>query len=348
MKIVAASLHPYELALRSEWRSAAGNITKRRGWRLELTTDGNRCGWGECAPLPSHGTEDFTAAEAALLDWQKMLPGRRLGELLRALASPVNARAPATRAAVECAVLDLLAQAAGQPLDVFLGARHTSRNIGCNAIAGSLNALVIEPGVTCVKLKLGLDTPDDELAALHSLATTLPTGVRLRLDANRAWDTDTAARMLHSLTDLPIDAVEEPMQTPDIDTLRALQRELPYPLALDESLAGLDRRALLESPPVRRLVLKLAPLGGVLPALDLARQARTAGVECVVTTGIDSACGTLAAAHLASALGNGLAHGLATGAWLQETMGRMPGISGGMLTLPDGNGLGYSIIESTS
>jgi len=64
--------------------------------------------------------------------------------------------------------------------------------------------------------------------------------------------------------------------------------------------------------PVRRVVLKPMVLGGLVSALALARRAREVGVECVVTTTVDSAVGVTAALHLAAAVANDLAHGLAT------------------------------------
>jgi L-alanine-DL-glutamate epimerase-like enolase superfamily enzyme len=79
----------------------------------------------------------------------------------------------------------------------------------------------------------------------------------------------------------------------------------------------------------------------LLPALSLARRAAAAGMQCVVTSSIDSACGVLAAAHLAAALDNGLAHGLATSSWLTADTGTPPTITNGRLALPDTPGLGF-------
>jgi L-alanine-DL-glutamate epimerase-like enolase superfamily enzyme len=211
-------------------------------------------------------------------------------------------------------------------------------------LATKVTALATQ-GYAVVKVKLGLAPPDTELGALRRLAADLPAGVALRLDANRAWDEATAARLLDAFAELPVEAVEEPLAHPDLAALRRLQQELPYPLALDESLPGIDLQAFFgdaaSPPPVRRLVLKLAPLGGLLPAWALAQRAATAGIECAVTTGVDSACATLAAAHLAAALATPLAHGLATSSWLANDTGPAPTIMNGTLSLPVAAGLGF-------
>jgi L-alanine-DL-glutamate epimerase-like enolase superfamily enzyme len=177
------------------------------------------------------------------------------------------------------------------------------------------------------------------------IASLLPTGVALRLDANLAWTMAEAEYFCTALTGLPIESLEEPLTQPGIKPLRELGQGLPFRLALDESWHHFAPESLFEQQPVRRLVLKLASCGGLLPAWSMAQRATAAGIECVVTTGLDSTCGTLAAAHLAAAIdrgcNRGLAHGLATSAWLGSNTGEVPVIDKGCLQLPEGSGLGF-------
>ena len=100
---------------------------------------------------------------------------------------------------------------------------------------------------------------------------------------------------------------------------------------------------------MRRLILKPTALGGILPALELARRARAAGLQCVVTSSLESACGLFAAAHLAAALDaeesaagrSPLAQGLATAVWFADNTGPAPHRVEGGLHLPDTPGLGF-------
>ena len=348
MRITAARLQPYALPLKAEWQSAAGTLTVRSGWLIRLETDSGLIGYGECAPLPSHGSEDPATAERALNQWAAALPGQWVETALAELAAPATHATPAARSAVETALLDLLSQQAGIPLANYLCQQECGRSIAVNAMlgtaAGFTEAQLTEALCTncsVIKLKVGIAAPEDEIAALRRLTQRLPTSTRLRLDANRAWTMESAQRYCAALAELPIESIEEPLAQPVAKDLRALQQQLPFPLALDESLYGQSPEFLCNEAPVRRLVLKLAPLGGLLPALVLAQRASAAGLECVVTTGIDSACGTLAAAHLAAALGNSLAHGLATSSWLTHDTGRAPAIDNGKLCLPESCGLGF-------
>lgn len=345
MRIARATLTPHDLPLRAAWRSAAGDRAARHISLIRLETDDGLIGHGECAALPSHGTETAEAADAALQQQAPRLTGRRVDDLL---ADPQFAQLPpAARAALDGALLDLAAQAAGVPLARFLNPA-AGRCAATNAMAGAAIDLApaalastIADGFRVIKLKLGLAEPAAELAALRQLAERLPAGTRLRLDANRAWDAGTAARMCAALATLPVESLEEPLATPTPEALRALQRTLPYALALDESWPQFGEDGLLAAPPVRRLVLKPAACGGLRAAWALARRARDAGLDCVVTTGVDSACATLAAAQLAAALDNGLAHGLATSTWLAADTGATPVIREGWLELPETPGVGF-------
>jgi len=180
-----------------------------------------------------------------------------------------------------------------------------------------------------------------ELDWLRQVADVLPPGIMLRLDANRAWSESDAQRFIAGLDGLPVEMLEEPLARPDLSRLAALQQQTAIALALDESLSELGLAQVCAGRAVRRLVLKPVLLGGLHTALDWARQAQAQGMACVVTTTLDSAVGTLAAAHLAAALGNGLHHGLATSSWLARDVGRAPRVSGGIMRLGTQPGLGF-------
>ena len=311
--------------LKRAWRSAAGSLNARRGLLIRIETDSGLAGEGECAPLPAAGTETLAAARAAL---PALLAGCRGQPPQRLAARLAQAAAtPALRCALEAALLDLAARARGRPLFRLLAPGAGGR-VAVNAALGALDAGIearleaaLEAGFRVLKIKLGLYPPDDELRRLRALAARLPAAAGLRLDANRAWTPETARSLLRGLAVLPVESLEEPLAAADDDALRRLQSLAAFPLALDESLAGRDPAALLAAPPVRRLVLKPMVLGGLLPAWRLARRARAAGLETVVTSTLEAATGLHAALQLAAALDDGRAHGLATGAWLRDTDG---------------------------
>ncbi|MEW5783315.1 MAG: enolase C-terminal domain-like protein [Pseudomonadota bacterium] len=250
---------------------------------------------------------------------------------------------PEARWAIETAQADLAARRANLPLWRHLGGNRDTVEV--NAALGPLDddlprrlGEAATKGYRIGKIKVGLAPIDEEIARLRAL----PNGLRLRLDANRAWREDDAPRFLLALRDRPIDAVEEPLAQPSLASLAALQAELPFALALDESLPDSSLALLIESRAVRRLVLKPARLGGITPTRRIAQAAQAAGIEVVLTSVIDSAIGLTATAHLAAALAPALAHGLGTSAWLALDVAAPPAISGGILQLPNVAGLGIT------
>lgn len=338
---------PYALPLGREWRSAAGGLEVRRGWLLRLEDDEGSIGYGDCAPLAGIGCESEAAAAAALAHWRHNLEGKNREGFLAALGTPQAWAAPAARAALECALLDLLARRRGRSLGAHLGNGDGQGSVGVNASLGTLGAeteaaleRALEAGFSIHKLKVGMAPASQEIQRVEALCMRLPAGHALRLDANRAWDESTARRWLAALAGLPIDALEEPLARPDAAAWAALQAGAAFPLAVDESLGEWPRAALFDGT-VHRLVLKLPRLGGLLPALALARRFAAAGGDCIITSSLESACGLLAAAHLAAALGGGLAHGLGTAEWLAADLGTPPVIRAGRLFLPGGPGLGF-------
>lgn len=313
MKIVGADWLPYALPLKRPWQTSRGQLETRQGRLLRLQSADGLTGWGDCAPLPEFGVDEASAAAFA----------------------------------EECAQLDLVAQQAGLPLNAWLSGEPPVSNLTVNRNFGpilkcALEALAdaAEAGFSVLKLKVGIAPVNDEIAALRQLAGATPAGLRLRLDANRAWHFADAQSFIAACAGLPIEGLEEPLAEPTPVLLQKLQSTAAFPLAIDESVHLLDAQ-FFRHPPVGRIVIKPARHGGLLASVELALRARASGIEVVITSSLESACGLLACAHLAAAVAPKAVHGLATAEWFTDDTGATPTIAGGRLQLPSGPGLGF-------
>lgn len=313
MKVVAADWLPYALPLKRPWQTSNGEFDQRQGRLLRLQSADGLTGWGDCAPLPEFGISD----------------------------------ASATAFAEECAHLDLIAQQAGLPLNAWLSGEPPVSNVTVNRNFGPILkcspealAEAADAGFSVLKLKVGIAPVSDEIAALRQLAGVMPTGLRLRLDANRAWNFADAQSFITACAGLPIEGLEEPLAEPTPVLLQNLQSTAAFPLAIDESIHLLDAY-FFRHPPVRRIVIKPARHGGLLASIELALRARASGIEVIVTSSLESACGLLACAHLAAAVAPNAEHGLATSEWFSEDTGTAPAIIGGRMTIPSVPGLGF-------
>ncbi|WP_295387457.1 enolase C-terminal domain-like protein [uncultured Thiodictyon sp.] len=340
-------LLPYRLPLTRPWSSARGVFRERCGWLAIAEANGMR-GYGDCAPLPEAGTEQPDAAGRRLTQYRTALLGARLDESLAALTRGPRGPTPAADFALDCALCDLASRLAGTSLRRWLAATALDR-VPVNGALGRLMETTTTDlsraalaGLRVVKIKLGMATPEQELGRLGELAHTLPPGLRLRLDANGAWDPGTATRIITALRTLPIESLEEPLREPDWPVLQGLQALAPFALALDESLPALADTLNPARLPVRRVILKPAALGGLRRTLTLARRCQAAQIEVVITSLVESTAGLWPTAQLAAAVASPLPQGLATADWLLENLGPPPPIQDGHLRLPDTAGSGFA------
>lgn len=100
-----------------------------------------------------------------------------------------------------------------------------------------------EIGFRVFKWKVGVGDLQDELVWLDELCGELPAGAKLRLDANGAWERRQAERWLERCADRPIDFLEQPVardRKGADDLLMGLAEDYPTPIALDESIVGMN------------------------------------------------------------------------------------------------------------
>ena len=180
-----------------------------------------------------------------------------------------------------------------------------------------VNALVDGPFLVeeiraypAVKVKVRTAADASRVAAVRDAVG--PT-VAVRVDANGAWDVDTAVHMIGMLARHDLEYVEQPVAS--IDDLARVRRAVSVPIAADECIRNVD-----DARQSRRLgaadlvVLKQQPLGGVRAALDVAE---AAGVPAVVSSMMETSVGIAAGVALAAALPElRYACGLATAASL--------------------------------
>ncbi|HRP87796.1 MAG TPA: enolase C-terminal domain-like protein [Gammaproteobacteria bacterium] len=335
--IAALRLVPYAIPLSRPWKCARGDTVMRRGWLVRVEDSEGAHGWGETAGLPGAGTETAALAEAALRAAVKEFAGLTPAEAHARL--PLHDR-PAARCGLECALLDLAARRAGQPLYRHLRP-EAAGEVRVNAFVGAADeglgdrlVAARAQGFEVAKLKLATAPLAEEMPLFFAAMEQLPLGLSLRLDVNRGWSTVEAEATLPRFADLPIEALEEPAHDADGEALARLQSMVSFSIALDESLARWPDEGPL---PVRRQILKPMVVGGPSRVFGLALRPRT---ESIVTSSVDTAVGLWLSAHIGAALGNGLAHGLDTASWLSTLLGPAP-TPGGVLRLPDAPGLGF-------
>jgi o-succinylbenzoate synthase len=167
--------------------------------------------------------------------------------------------------------------------------------------AGRAHAIVAASGCRTAKVKVAEpgQTPADDLSRVEAVRDALGPSGAVRVDANAAWDVDTAVARIGELDRaVGLEYVEQPC--PTLADLVALRRRVDVRIAADEVVrraADPRRVALAEAADV--VVLKVQPLGGVRAALQVAE---AHGLPCVVSSALESSVGIAAGVALAAAL----------------------------------------------
>ncbi len=149
---------PYRLPLRRPWHTAAGTLTDRAGFLVRLTDSNGRCGFGEASPVYWAGGESLACAAAALdaaAEWLAATrPVHSLHDTLCAGARPCAPieppaalrHSPAARCAIDTALLDLLARAAGQSVAALLSPDGADDAVACNGLVSDAAPHDVECG----------------------------------------------------------------------------------------------------------------------------------------------------------------------------------------------------------
>ena len=316
MKLAGFDLHRYELPL-SEPLALRGMVLRRReGLLLELTGVGGAVGWGETSPLPGFSRENLDEAAGQLHGLASSMVGREItddrvdpdGSFGREMDA--MDLAPSVRFGLELALWNLYAAYQGKSLPELM-TPYPKTTVPVNALISGPPERALEEarqarsaGYEAVKLKVGGRAVEEDVELVRALNEEQCDGaVALRLDANRAWSLEEAERFARGTANLRLEYVEEPLADPS--RLSSLASDYGVPVALDESLAGMEPEALEDRRYARAVVLKPTLLGGISRTLRFAEYASRLGMQTVISSAYETGVGTAALVALASGVGDG-------------------------------------------
>jgi len=330
-----------------------GHFTnERHGLRLNLRGGDGPPGLGECSPLPGYSPDTLFSCQRALGDLSLADVGSAdLAELKAAVAVRAS-MFPAARFAIETALVDRSSRKMGLSAAKWLANAasqqpHASVALAALVTGSTPEQLVaaargaVAAGYHTLKVKLrSAEFWESDRAGLRALRDALGMGIRLRLDANRAWALKDLP-LLEKLVEFDPEFVEEPFEQGILEQLESS----PVPLALDESLQqhhALEHYApLLSKLNVRVVVFKPMALGGMARCISMAARARLLGLHVVISHLFDGPIALAAAGALGLVIGSpDYAQGLAPHPALSlDPLHAVRHVHGGRLWLADDPGL---------
>jgi o-succinylbenzoate synthase len=330
--------------------TSAGTWSHRESWILRLFDAGGAVGLGEAAL--DFGTDEAEAELARLVrETVELARGGRLPPAAGVEAAGVAGRA--LRCALDSAMLDLQlrsAPRAGGPQSVPVNA--TIGFLGLSEVETAAREAV-GAGFGTIKMKVGPERDAGELVErVATVRSAVGPAVRLRLDANGAWDVATAGARIKVIAPYDIEYVEQPVAAGSAHELATIRKAAPVRIGADESVCCLEAaRELIEAEAADVLVVKPARVGGPTAAREIAVVAAAVGVPVVLSTLFETGVGIAAALFSASVVPGDHApgehaHGLATADLLESDLLAMSlRIVRGRMIVPDGPGLGIALDE---
>jgi len=350
VRLSSVEVIPYALPFKEPYVTARGVLQRREMVLLRVRDEDGVVGLGEAVPLALRGGVGLREVVRELEAWAE-------DQGVQALSAPA-------RCAVGTALMDLR----GRRIGKGLGEEARDEAVECNATLVSGPAVEVAAdaerwalaGFTTFKLKLGAESaktvPQEpfsrtrwaaDVEQVRAVREALGVEVRIRVDANEAWDLETAKAALAELEPFGIELAEQPVK--GLETMAELAASTSIPLAADESVASLDEAEEAAALGACSYTgIKLSKVGGPEAALAIADV-----LPAYVSSALDGPVGIAAAAQVALSLAETthperlhLAHGLATQRLFASTIASVEcEIRDGLLHLPTGPGLGIELDE---
>ena len=358
-------------------RSDFGTLKAFDAAILRIETDDGLVGWGEgknaagsagqygalvhllnteIAPqLIGRNAGDITAI------WEMLYNGVRQASAARAgHAMPGLSRRGLTLAAisaVDIALWDILGKHLGKPVWALLGGRSADRLpayasggwANAETIGDQLQSYITEGGFTAVKMRVGAMDAAIHISAerVRAARKALGPGVEIAVDAHGTYTVAGAKRFAHMVQDCDLAWFEEPVIGDDKSGMAEVRAATCVPIAAGESeCTRFDFRDLATLRAVDIFQPDPAFCGGITETMRIAAIASAfnlrfaphlwAGAPCFFA-GLHCCAASPAAFTVEYSCGaNPMIHDL--------IQGRVD-LADGMLAIPDGPGLGFSISE---
>jgi L-alanine-DL-glutamate epimerase-like enolase superfamily enzyme len=333
-------------------------------------------GWGETQPIKTWGGDDWsrygeTPKTVLAVIHDHLVPAlkdvdvRGFESVHAAMSRSVRGH-PYAKAAVEVALLDAVGRAFGLPVYQLLGGRvrekvELAHSIGLmevdDAVAEAVR--VVEEGIITLKIKIGVEVERD-VRIVREVRRAIGDRPRIRVDANqgyRSWRE--AVDAIRRMSEFGISYAEQPVD--GVQAMAEVAARCDVPLMADESAwTERDVTSLAAARAAQYLSVYYTKPGGLWKAKRLLTVAGAFGMQCDINGSAEMGIGNAANLHLAAAAPEITLAGtipvtstaemertkIAGRKYLDDIIATPFEYSEGLLTVPDGAGLGIEVDES--
>jgi D-galactarolactone cycloisomerase len=368
MKIEAVRTHLLDYKLPVAFESASMRFDRRQHCLVEITCDDGTIGWGECLGPAS-------ANAAVVRTYAKWLIGRDPLETEKIWAELYNVlRDQGQRgltvtalSGIDIALWDIKGKRFGVPISVLLGGRvrdsvrayatGSFRRDGVDRVSdiAKETGRYAKEGFHAVKIKIGFDVAED-LKVIEAVRASIGPDCGLMIDANHGYDALEAIELGNKAAKFNIGWFEEPVVPEQLGAYRAVRERQPIPVAGGETWHGrygfkepLETRAIDIAQP------DICGTGGFTEMRRVADMASLHGVRLVphvwgtavqIAASLQFMAALLPNPQRPGALAPVLEFDRTENPFRQAVVTEPIEHVGGIVTIPDGPGLGIEINRS--
>lgn len=308
MKIDRITLLYQETPLKTPFVTALRRVETVQSFIVEIFA-GELVGYGASSPTAVITGDTSDSIVCAVRDYiAPRLIGKELDISLTGTVASSLMHNTSPKASVDMALYDLLAKERDIPVFRYLGgsgARTLESDVtialGTPEKMAHDTGKAVREGWNILKIKLG-SSADEDIERIKAVRIAAKPETVLRLDANQAWNAETALRVAAFCKEngIKTELIEQPLKY--YENSASLREKLGLPLLADESVFDArDAERILETKQADFVNIKLMKCGGISGANDICTVAREHGAQCMLGCMLEGAVGIIAAAHLACA-----------------------------------------------
>ena len=308
MRIEQIELYHASLKLKHPFVTSLGYRDHANNLFLRIRTADGLEGWGECSPYPPINGETIDTCMVVGQLIGKRLIGKDptfIAGLSRLMDRIIFGNS-SVKSAIDIALHDLAAQAAGQPLYRYLGAEikkaiYTDYTVSVGDIEQMTKDAqeVKAAGFPVIKVKLG-DGGEKDVARIKAIREAVGYDIGIRIDANQGWKVKEAITTLQGLEPYDIQYCEAPISRHRYPRLSKVRKHSPIKIMADESVFDHhDAKKLIDMGLCDYINIKLGKSSGIHKARKIIKKAEKASMAMQIGGFLESRILFTANCHLA-------------------------------------------------